>query len=81
MYTNTSQDDAPDIIKVRIRDLEPGLFLARAVHSKDGTRLKQAGERLDEGDVERLQRWKTGSVYVFDPDDTDVENPPLTQAS
>lgn len=81
MYSDMPEQDMPDIIEMRIRELEPGLILARAVHSRDGTRLKQAGERLDERDVERLQRWKTGSVYVFDPDDTDVENPPLTQAS
>lgn len=81
MYFDMPEQDMPDIIEMRIRDLEPGLILARAVHSRDGTRLKQAGERLDERDVKRLQRWKTGSVHVFDPNDTDVENPPLTQAS
>lgn len=81
MYSDRPSKDLPDILKVRIRELEPGLILARAVHSSDGTRLKQAGETLDQEDVERLQRWKTGSVHVFDPDDTDLENPPLTQTS
>lgn len=81
MYSDRPPEDVPDIITVRIRELEPGLVLARAVHSSDGTRLKQAGEQLDEEDVNRLRRWKTGSVYVFDPEDTDRENPPLTQTS
>jgi hypothetical protein len=71
-------DDLPPVVRKRIRELEPGMVLARPVHSSNGCRLKQAGEPLDSEDVKRLQRWETGTAYIFDPDDTSSKQSPFS---
>lgn len=81
MNRHQDLEDLPPVVRKRVRELEPGMVLARPIHSSNGCRLKQAGDSLDPEDVERLRRWKTGTVYVFDPDDSSSNQAPFSQAS
>jgi hypothetical protein len=81
MEFQEESDNLPPIVRRRVRELEPGMVLARPVYSSEGCRLMQAGEPLDPGAVERLKRWKTGTVYIFDPDDSASKQSPFSRPS
>ncbi len=74
-------EDLPPVVRKRAKELKTGMVLARPVHSSNGSRLKQAGETLNSEDIERLQRWKTDMIHIFDPDASSSEPSPFSPAS
>lgn len=63
------EEQARPVRRYRVRELEPGMVLARNVHSSDGCVLLSEGDQLDIQDIERLKRWKKSYVYVYPPED------------
>ncbi|MFP4687316.1 MAG: hypothetical protein ACLFN5_04310 [bacterium] len=51
-------------VQVRPRRLEPGATLAKAVYSRDGSRLYPEGKELTNADIQRLQDWNVRFVYI-----------------
>jgi hypothetical protein len=51
-------------VQVRPRRLEAGSILAKAVYSRDGSRLFPEGKELQAADIEKLKKWKIRYVYI-----------------
>ncbi|MGM0380573.1 MAG: hypothetical protein ACQEP7_01155 [bacterium] len=67
-------------IQSRIRELQPGMVLARTVYSRDGCPLLHEGKELTEKDIERLENWRQRFVYVW-PDKQSAPDKELEKAS
>lgn len=77
-----SSRNEPEVHKIRVRDLEPGYVVARAVYNKDGCRLMLPGTTLDQQNIRKLEGWGKRAVHVYDPDDLDeFDDHPFAQAS
>ena len=63
----------------RIRELEPGMVLARTVYSSDGCPLLHEGKVLSGRDIERLENWRQRFVYVW-PDEQSAPDKTLEKA-
>ncbi|GEM_PF-6896200 len=51
-------------VQKRIRELAPGMELAKAAHSRSGSRLFDEGVTLSGADIDKLKNWNVRSVYV-----------------
>ncbi|MFB6346529.1 MAG: hypothetical protein ABEK50_12285 [bacterium] len=67
-------DQDKDIILKRVDRLEPGMTVARDIHSSKGCRLLSAGDELTYDDIDRLKRWNKRSIYIQDPDENSSED-------
>lgn len=76
-----------NIVLVRVDRLEPGMVVARNIHTDEGIRLLSEGDELTFEDIDRLKQWNKRSIYIVDPaeDDDSNSNPngaePYRQAS
>lgn len=58
------KEQSKDPDQKRVRELSPGMKLARDVHSDDGSQLFQSGDTLSSSDIEKLENWNIRLVYV-----------------
>lgn len=72
---NTSDED---IILTRVDRLEPGMVVARDIHTAEGIRLLSEGDELTFDDIDRLKSWNKRSIYILehpeDPENSDPNN-------
>ncbi len=61
-------------VQVRPRRLETGSTLAKAVYSRDGSRLFPEGKELQAPDIEKLKNWKIRYVYITTKETDDKED-------
>lgn len=50
--------------QVRVKNLAPGMELAKAVHSDGGSRLFEQDVKLTGSDIDRMKKWEVRYVYV-----------------
>lgn len=50
--------------RMRVRQLSPGMVLAREVHTDDGSQLFQSGRQLSMEDIDRLNRFDIRAVQI-----------------
>ncbi len=51
-------------VQKRVRELSPGMKLAKPAHSRSGSRLFDEGTKLTGADIDKLKNWNVRSVYV-----------------
>ena len=51
--------------KKRVTRLVPGMKLARAAHSREGTRLFDKDVELTGSDIDKLKKWNVRFVYIY----------------
>lgn len=61
-----NEEDSKSVQKKRVRELEPGMKLAREVRSDQGHRLFEKGDQLDEEKIRKLEDWKIRLVHVYE---------------
>ncbi len=61
-------------LQKRIRQLEPGMVLARTVYSSDGCPLLHEGQELSRREIERLEQWRKRYVYVWPQEKAEEAN-------
>ena len=59
--------------RIAVRDLQPGMALARSVHSERGELLLASDVPLTERYVNLLRDRGFSTVFIHDPDTDDVE--------
>jgi hypothetical protein len=79
--TTMDNRNEPEVLDMRVRNLKPGLILARPVDSDEGCRLLPKDTVLNQNDIQRLEGWKKRIVYVYNPEDLDENNNAFAQAS
>lgn len=57
-----------DIRLVRVDRLEPGMVVARDIHTDEGIRLLSEGDELTLDDIDRLKQWNKRSIYIIEPE-------------
>lgn len=67
-----STDESDNIVLMRVDRLEPGMEVARSIHSEGGCRLLSEGDELTYDDIERLKRWKKRSIYIVAPEEEEA---------
>lgn len=71
-----SSESNEDIVLVRVDRLEPGMVVARDIHTDEGIRLLSEGDELSFEDIDRLKQWNKRSIYIKGPDDGDTNSDP-----